>query len=65
MEAALQLLKAVLLEGKLLTLEVGLLSREVVNTIIDKGGDYPAPMDGYAAALKEAVDGWIERQIFS
>ena len=64
-EATLQLLKAVPLEGKLVTLDAGLLSREVANTIVDQGGDYLGPIKGNTAELKEAVDAWMEGQVFS
>jgi hypothetical protein len=63
-EATLQLLKAVPLEGKLVTLDAGLLNREMANTIVDQGGDYLGPIKGNQAALKEAVDAWMEGQIF-
>ncbi len=62
-EATLQLLKAVPLEGKLVTLDAGLLRREVANTIVDQGGDYLGPLKGNEAELKDAVDAWIARQI--
>lgn len=62
--AALQLLQAVPLEGKLVTLDAGLLYREVANTIVEQGGDYLGPLKGNQAELKEAVDAWIEGQIF-
>lgn len=64
-EATLQLLKAVPLGGKLVTLDAGLLHREVANTIVEQGGDYLGPIKGNEAELKEAVDAWIEGQIFS
>lgn len=64
-EATLQLLQAVPLEGKLVTLDAGLLRREVANTIVDQGGDYLGPLKGNEAELKDAVDAWIEGQIFS
>jgi hypothetical protein len=63
-EATLQLLKAVPLEGKLVTLDAGLLRREVANTIVEQNGDYLGPLKGNEAELKEAVDAWIEGQIF-
>jgi hypothetical protein len=63
--ATLQLLKAVPLEGQLVTLDAGLLNREVANTIVEQGGDYLGPLKGNQAELKEAVDAWIEGQIFS
>lgn len=63
-EATLQLLKAVPLDGKLVTLDAGLLHREVANTIVDQGGDYLGPIKGNEAELKDAVDAWIAGQIF-
>jgi len=63
-EATLQLLKAVPLDGKLVTLDAGLLRREVANTIVDQGGDYLGPLKGNEAVLKDAVDAWIDGQIF-
>ncbi len=63
-EATLQLLKAVPLEGKLVTLDAGLLHREVANTIVNQNGDSLGPIKGNEAELKEAVDAWIEGQIF-
>ncbi len=62
--ATLQLLKAVPLAGKLVTLDAGLLNREVASTIVEQGGDYLGPLKGNQAELKEAVDAWIEGQIF-
>lgn len=63
-EATLQLLKAVPLDGKLVTLDAGLLRREVANTIVEQGGDYLGPLKGNEAELKDAVDAWMEGQIF-
>lgn len=62
-EATLRLLKAVPLAEKLVTLDAGLLHREVANTIVDQGGDYLGPIKGNEAGLKEAVDAWMEGQV--
>lgn len=62
--ATLHLLKAIPLEGNLVTLDAGLLHREVANTIVDQGGDYLGPIKGNEAALKDAVDAWMEGQVF-
>jgi hypothetical protein len=63
-EATLQLLRAVPLQGKLVTLDAGLLHREVANTIVTQGGDYLGPIKGNEAQVKKAVDEWIEAKIF-
>ena len=63
-EATLQLLKAIPLEGQLVTLDAGLLHREVANTIVDQGGDYLGPIKGNEAGLKDAVGAWMEGQVF-
>jgi hypothetical protein len=62
-EATLELLKAVPLQGKLVTLDAGLLHREVANTIVTQGGDYLGPIKGNEAQVKKAVDEWIEAKI--
>ena len=62
-EATLQLLRAVPLQGKLVTLDAGLLHREVANTIVEQGGNYLGPVKGNEAGVKEAVDEWIEAKI--
>ena len=62
-EATIQLLKAVPLEGKLVTLDAGLLHRETANTIVERGGNYLGPLKGNQAAVKKAVDEWIDTQI--
>jgi hypothetical protein len=62
-EATLKLLKAVPLQGKLVTLDAGLLHREVANTIVTQGGDYLGAIKGNEAQVKQAVDEWIEAKI--
>jgi hypothetical protein len=62
-EATLELLKAVPLQGKLVTLDAGLLHREVANTIVAHSGDYLGPIKGNEAQVKNAVDEWIEAKI--
>jgi len=63
-EATIQLLKAVPLEGKLVTLDAGLLHRETANTIVEGGGNYLGPLKGNQAEVKKAVDEWIDAKIF-
>lgn len=62
-EATLQLLRSVPLQGKLVTLDAGLLHREVANRIVGQGGDYLGPIKGNEAQVKNAVDEWIEAKI--
>ena len=62
-EATLELLRAVPLQGKLVTLDAGLLHREVANTLVAQGGDYLGPIKGNEAGVKKAVDEWIEDKI--
>lgn len=62
-EATIQLLKAVPLEGKLVTLDAGLLHRETANTIVEGGGNYLGPLKGNQAEVKRAVDEWIDAKI--
>lgn len=62
-EATIQLLKAVPLEGKLITLDAGLLHRETANTIVEGGGNYLGPLKGNQAEIKKAVDEWIDAKI--
>ncbi len=47
-----------------MTLDASLLRREVANTIVNQNGDYLGPIKGNEAELKEAIDAWIEGQIF-
>ncbi|MBE0699119.1 MAG: ISAs1 family transposase [Anaerolineaceae bacterium] len=63
-EATIRLLKAVPLEGKLVTLDAGLLHRETANTIVEGGGNYLGPLKGNQAEVKKAVDEWIDAKIF-
>ncbi len=60
--ATVDLLKAVPLEGKLVTADAGLLRKRVANTIIEQGGDYLGVVKGNEAELKQAVDDWLTEQ---
>jgi hypothetical protein len=64
MEATIQLLKSIPLNGKLVTVDAGLLHAEVANTIVDQGGNYLGPLKDNEPGMKEAVDTWIEGQLF-
>ena len=63
-EATIELLKAIPLNGKLVTVDAGLLNAAIANTIIEQGGNYLGPLKDNEPGMKEAVDTWIEGQIF-
>lgn len=63
-EATIQLLKAIPLNGKLVTVDAGLLHATIANTIIEQGGNYLGPLKDNEPGMKEAVDTWIEGKIF-
>lgn len=60
--ATVELLKAVPLDGKLVTADAGLLRKQVANTIIEQGGDYLGVVKGNEAELKQALDDWLTEQ---
>ncbi len=60
--ATVELLKAVPLDGKLVTADAGLLRKRVASTIIEQGGDYLGVVKGNEAELKQAVDDWLTEQ---
>lgn len=62
--AALALLKAIQLEGKLVVADAGLLNRPVVNVILEEGGDYLGVVKDNQPELKEALDDWVEPNLF-
>jgi hypothetical protein len=62
-EAAIQLLKAIPLNGKLVTVDAGLLHADIANTIVEQGGNYLGPLKDNEPGMKEAVDTWIEGQL--
>lgn len=59
-EAALELLRAQSLEGKIVTADAGLLCRPLVKTVLEQGGDYLGVVKDNQPKLKRAVDEWIE-----
>jgi len=61
--ATLKLLQAIPLQGKLVTLDAGLLHREVANTIIDQGGNYLGPVKDNEPTLKAELDRWMDDQL--
>jgi len=62
--ATLALLKAIPLEGKLVVADAGLLNRPVVNVILEERGDYLGVVKDNQPELKEALDDWVEPDLF-
>ena len=62
--ATVELLRTMPLKGKLVTADAGLLYRPVVDTILAGGGDYLGVVKDNQPALKEAVDDWLEPDVF-
>jgi len=62
--AAIELLKGMPLQGKLVTADAGLLHREVVETILEGGGDYLGVVKDNHPQVKKAIDDWVEPDVF-
>ncbi len=62
--AAVELLQGMPLKGRLVTADAGLLCRPVVETILEGGGDYLGVVKDNQPELKQAVDDWVEPNIF-
>jgi len=62
--AAVELLRAMPLQGKLVTADAGLLYRSVADAIIEGGGDYLGLIKDNQPELKEALDEWVEPNVF-
>jgi len=62
--ATVELLKTMPLQGKLVTADAGLLCRPVVDAIRAGGGDYLGVVKDNQPELKEAVDDWVEPDVF-
>jgi hypothetical protein len=63
-EAAIALLRAESLEGKIVTADAGLLCRPVVKAILEGGGDYLGVVKDNQPKLKRALDEWIDEDRF-
>jgi len=63
LHAAVQLVKGLPLQGKVVTADAGLLHRELVNAVLEQGGDYVGLIKGNEADVKQLVDDWIDPQI--
>ena len=62
--ATVELLKGMPLKDKLVTADAGLLCRPVIETILEGGGDYLGVVKDNQPELKEAVDEWVEPDVF-
>jgi len=62
--AAVELLRTMPLQDKLVTADAGLLSRPVVDVIRGGGGDYLGVIKDNQPELKKAVDEWVEPDVF-
>jgi hypothetical protein len=61
--AAVALLRAMALEGKVVTADAGLLNRPVVEAILAGGGDYLGVVKDNQPALHQAIEDWVDPQI--
>ena len=61
--AALKLLRAIPLEGKVVVADAGLLCRSFVDTVLEGGGDYVGVVKDNQPQLKEAIDDWVKPDI--
>ena len=61
--ATVQLLRAVSLEGKLVTMDAGLLHRSVVKTIVAGEGDYLGSLKGNEPEVKQVVEAWLQANL--
>ena len=64
MRATVQLLGALPLEGKLITMDAGLLHRSVVKTIVAGGGNYLGSLKGNEPEVKQVVEIWLQANLF-
>lgn len=62
--AALALLQALPLEGRVVTADAGLLQREFVRTVLEGGGDYLGVVKENQPQLKAGVDEWVREDVF-
>jgi hypothetical protein len=62
-EAAIELLASVPLEGCVVTMDAGLLNRQTTNRILGGGGDYVGVVKGNHEAVRGAIDEWVESAI--
>jgi hypothetical protein len=63
LQAAVQLIKSLPLQGKVVTVDAGLLHRELVKAVLEQGGDYVGLIKGNEADVKEMVEDWLDPQL--
>jgi len=63
LEAAVELLQAVPIAGKLVTADAGLMRRKVVKTILEQGGDYLSLLKDNEPGVKDALSQWLEVEL--
>lgn len=61
--ATLALLERLPIQGKVVTLDAGLLTREVAQTILEKGGAYLGLLKGNHGEVTSAIAYWLEVQL--
>jgi hypothetical protein len=61
--ATVQLLRAVPLKGKLVTMDAGLLHRSVVKTIVASEGDYLGSLKSNEPEVKQMVEAWLQAKL--
>jgi hypothetical protein len=63
LQAAVELIKSLPLQGKVVTVDAGLLHRELVDAVLEQGGDYVGLIKGNEPDVKQMVDDWVEPQV--
>lgn len=64
LQAALEVLRGLDLEGKVVTVDAGLMQRGVVEAVVEGGGQYLGPLKGNHPELKALVDDYIRPEVF-
>jgi hypothetical protein len=62
--AALEVLRGLELEGKVVTMDAGLMQRRTVEVVLAGGGQYLGPLKGNHPELKPLVDDYIQPEVF-
>jgi hypothetical protein len=61
--AAVALIKRLPLQGKVVTVDAGLLHRELVEAVLEQEGDYVGLIKGNEPDVKQMLDDWVDPQI--
>jgi len=62
--AVLAVLQGIPLDGKIVTADAGLLDRAFVDSVLEGGGDYLGLLKENQAEVKQALDTWMEADLF-